>query len=193
MVSTSPRRVCWWGKLPARGDFIGRGLPPRWRADWDAWLQRGLALAADAVPADVLRQRLGAFDPWRYVALPTTGDLWCGVLVPSHDRSGRVFPLTLVERLAAPCSPSAVAARLAPLLPAAQAGPDALEAAIAALPHPDLPRSSQPWPRHPAGLWWPLSAQGDANPRVSDWPPEPALLLDLLAIQSGSQQIASAE
>ena len=46
MVKPPPRRVSWWGKLPARADFVGRGLPARWRSDWDGWLQRGIALAA---------------------------------------------------------------------------------------------------------------------------------------------------
>ena len=72
---------------------------------------------------------------------------------------------------------------LTSLLEAAAQGPEALEAAIAALP----PRSGReftpaaPWPSHPASLWWPLDAPEDAVPRVADWPPDPALLLELLA------------
>ena len=189
MVKLPARRVSWYGKLPARGDFVGRGLPPRWRCDWDGWLQRGLALAATELGGPVLRERLGAFAPWRYVALPAAGEMWCGIVVASHDRVGRAFPLTLAERLAAPLPPTEVAARLASLLGAAQEGPEALEAAIAALP----PHSKQDfhfvesWPTQPASLWWPLAAGQDAIPRLASWPPEPALLLELLDhAQAGS-------
>ncbi|MES1264900.1 MAG: type VI secretion system-associated protein TagF [Variovorax sp.] len=195
MVKLPSRRVCWYGKLPTRGDFVGRGLPPRWRGDWDGWLQRGLALAATMVDGGALRERLGGFAPWRYAALPAPGEFWSGIMVASHDRVGRAFPLTLAERLAAPASPDESAVRLASLLDAAAEGPDALEAAIAALP----PRSgqasnpAQAWPPAPASLWWPLDTAHDAVPRTSAWPPEPALLLELLDIQAAEHQIASAE
>ncbi|SDC52966.1 type VI secretion system protein ImpM [Variovorax sp. CF079] len=195
MVKLPSRRVSWYGKLPARGDFVGRGLPPRWRGDWDGWLQRGLALAATMVDGAALRERLHAFAPWRYLALPAPGEIWCGIIVASHDRVGRAFPLTLAERFAAPASPDQSAARLASLLGAAAEGPEALEAAIAALP----PRSEQEfkpaeaWPSQPASLWWPLAAAHDVIPRAAAWPPEPALLLELLEIQPAAHQIASAE
>jgi len=195
MVRLPSRRVCWYGKLPARGDFVGRGLPPRWRGDWDGWLQRGLALAATTLDRAELRERLAAFAPWRYLALPAPGEIWCGIIAPSHDRVGRAFPLTLAERFTAPASPAESAARLASLLDAAAEGPEALEAAIAALP----PRSEQKfepaeaWPPQPASFWWPLGAGQDVIPRVAAWPPEPALLLELLDIQPAVHQTASAE
>jgi len=197
MVKLPSRRVSWYGKLPARGDFVGRGLPTRWRSDWDGWLQRGLALAATTLDGAALRERLRAFSPWRYLALPASGEIWCGIMVASHDRVGRAFPLTLAERLAAPASPGECAARLASLLGAAAEGPEALEAAIAALP----PRSAQEfqpieaWPTHPASLWWPLAAAQDVVPRLAAWPPEPALLLELLDIQAqpAMHHTASAE
>jgi type VI secretion system protein ImpM len=187
MVKPPARRIAWWGKLPARGDFIGRGLPPRWRSDWDGWLQRGLALAASLVDGATLRERLAGFAPWRYVALTGSGEIWCGIFVPSHDRVARVFPLTLAERLAAPQSPREIAARLASLLDAAAQGPEALEAAIAALP----PRVEQdfepaePWPLPPCSLWWPLAAADDGLALIAAWPPAPSLLPELLDMAKG--------
>jgi type VI secretion system protein ImpM len=179
------RRVGWYGKLPQRGDFLGRGLPARWRGEWDGWLQRGLALATAMPDGAAWRERLDGFAPWRYLALPAPGEAWCGVLAPSRDRVGRSFPLTLVERLSAPASPPDCAARLASLLDAATQGPDVLEAAIAALPapvaHEDAPGG--PWPGPPCSLWWPLAAAHDAAPLAAAWPPEPALLLDLLGLR----------
>jgi type VI secretion system protein ImpM len=185
MVKPVTRRVCWYGKLPARGDFVGRGLPARWRADWDGWLQRGLALAATRLDGTALRERLGAFAPWRYLALPAAGEIWCGMLVASHDRVGRAFPLTVVERLPAPAPPHESAARLLPLLDAAAQGVEALEAAIAALPA-RIREELQPtpdWPPRPASLWWPLAAGHDSAPRIASWPPQPEFLLELLDIQ----------
>jgi type VI secretion system protein ImpM len=185
MVKLPSRRVCWYGKLPARGDFVGKGLPPRWRSDWDGWLQRGLALAAATLDGTALRERLREFAPWRYVALPAPGEIWCGIMVASHDRVGRAFPLTLAERLAVPALPGESAERLASLLGAAAEGPEALEAAIAALP-PHSAQDFQPaeaWPPQPASLWWPLAAAQDVVPRLAAWPPEPVLLLELLDIQ----------
>lgn len=195
MVKSSSRRVSWYGKLPARGDFVGRGLPARWRSDWDGWLQRGLALAATTLDATTLRERLCTFAPWRYLALPAPGEIWCGIITASHDRVGRAFPLTLAERFNAAPSPDESAARLASLLDAVSEGPEALEAAIAALPpRPEREfKLAEAWPPEPASLWWPLAAAHDVAARPAAWPPEPALLLELLGVQPASHQIASAE
>jgi len=180
--SLPPRRVCWYGKLPARGDFVGRGLPPRWRSDWDGWLQRGLALAATTLDGATLRESLGTFAPWRYVALPAPGEIWCGIIMASHDRVGRAFPLTLVERIDASASPDESWVRLAALLDAVAQGPDVLEAVIAALPARAVTEGGRPqdWPSAPASIWWPLAAAHDAAARPAAWPPDPALLLALL-------------
>ena len=189
------RQVAWYGKLPERGDFVGRGLPARWRADWDEWLQRGLALAATMLDERELRERLDGFTPWRYVALPASGETWCGIMVPSRDRVGRAFPLTLVERISAATSPAESAARLAKLLPAAAAGPEALEEAIAALPPRTLEESSQAGAsaRQPCSFWWPLAAASASDPLVASWPPAPSLLPELLGSYPASQHTAMAE
>ena len=152
----------------------------------------------DELDGAALRARLAGFAPWRYVALPASGETWCGILVPSHDRVGRAFPLTLAERCgapAAPASPAECAARLARLQAAAAQGPEALESAIAALPAPheqDGPHA-QAWPAPPASLWGPLAAGDEAMPLRAAWPPQPALLLHLLGVQPAAHQIASAE
>jgi type VI secretion system protein ImpM len=152
-------------------------------------------LAATRLDGAALRDRLGAFAPWRDLALPASGEIWCGIMVASHDRVGRAFPLTLAERFAGPASPVESAARLASLLGAAAEGPEALEAAIAALPprSGNEPKSTEAWPPKPASLWWPLTAAQDVAPQIACWPPEPALLLALLAIQPAVHQTASAE
>ena len=90
----------WFGKLPSLGDFASRRLPVEFVKAWDAWLQ-------DVLPAS--REALGEgwFDTyltmpiWRFVFLPglVTQSGWAGVLMPSVDRVGRHFPLTLAVEL----------------------------------------------------------------------------------------------
>jgi type VI secretion system protein ImpM len=90
----------WYGKLPSLGDFATRRLPVEFVKAWDAWLQ-------DVIPAS--REALGEgwFDAyltmpmWRFVLLPglVTQSGWAGVLMPSVDRVGRHFPLTLAVEL----------------------------------------------------------------------------------------------
>ena len=90
----------WYGKLPSLGDFATRRLPVEFVKPWDAWLQ-------DVIPAsrDALAERW--FDCyltmpiWRFVFLPglVTQSGWAGVLMPSVDRVGRHFPLTVAMEL----------------------------------------------------------------------------------------------
>jgi type VI secretion system protein ImpM len=90
--------VGFFGKLPARGDFVHAGLPRSFTNPWDAWLQQ-------VMPAG--RRILGeAWEPawleapvWRF-ALPPGGcgpDPVLGLWLPSVDRAGRYFPLTLAR------------------------------------------------------------------------------------------------
>ena len=87
--------VGFFGKLPARGDFVTAGLPRTFVDPWDAWCQRGIAqtraAAADWtdawLEAPVWRFRL---PPGCCGAQPVLG-LW----MPSVDRAGRYFPLTI--------------------------------------------------------------------------------------------------
>ena len=80
--------VGFFGKLPATGDFVWRGLPDAFRRNWDAWLTRHIApLQRDgpALPPQGLRFRL-----------PSGRRLAAGVILPSQDSAGRLFPLSLL-------------------------------------------------------------------------------------------------
>ena len=135
-----------YGKIPALGDFVRLGLSPGFVTPWDRWLQAGLVGA---------RQRLGAgFRPrydrapvWRFALSPGIAGAMgaCGVLMPSVDRVGRAFPLTLAVLAPGtppdPAAPRALAnaeeVALDALEPAA--GREALRAALDALAPPDGP------------------------------------------------------
>jgi type VI secretion system protein ImpM len=95
----------WHGKLPTLGDFATRRLPPDFVAAWDAWLSDGLAALQQRDP-DWLDAYLMS-PSWRFLLMPGVlpGGLgetpWVGVLMPSVDRVGRYYPLTLAQPLAA--------------------------------------------------------------------------------------------
>lgn len=77
-----------FGKLPARGDFVARGLPPGARPMVDRWLTRVLAPLArcpDDWPATGFR------------GLIALGDAGLALLaLASRDGAGRAFPLAAV-------------------------------------------------------------------------------------------------
>ena len=75
----------FFGKLPARGDFVTRGLPPGTRPVVDRWLTRVLARQVDDWP------------PQGFRALLSHGEARLALLIlPSRDTSGREFPLAAV-------------------------------------------------------------------------------------------------
>jgi type VI secretion system protein ImpM len=106
----------WYGKLPSLGDFASRRLAPSFVEPWDDWLAAGLAAWREQSPEGWLDAYL-ASPSWRFVLMPGClrsgpaalhggpggpgGDTgaWAGVLMPSVDRVGRYFPLTLVRAL----------------------------------------------------------------------------------------------
>ena len=88
----------WFGKIPNLGDFASRRLPDAFMRPWDRWLQESLA-----------RTRTDLGEAWReaylvapiqrfWVARGALGRLaWGGLLMPSVDRVGRYFPLTIAQ------------------------------------------------------------------------------------------------
>lgn len=83
-----------FGKLPAHGDFVARGLEPAAEKAWDDWASGEI---------DVARERLGdTFDaahdaapPCGFIAGPgALGEGWrCGAAAASVDSAGRRFLL----------------------------------------------------------------------------------------------------
>jgi type VI secretion system protein ImpM len=85
-----------FGKLPARGDFVRLGLPGSFVAPWDSWLQLVLAGSRERLGAAWLPAWLEA-PVWRFALAPGLcgADGMLGLLLPSVDRVGRYFPLTI--------------------------------------------------------------------------------------------------
>jgi len=92
--------VGFFGKLPSHGDFIGRRVASAFREAWDDWLQRCLTQSQRQLGPRWLECYLTS-PMWRFFLCDgVAGDAsYAGVLLPSVDRVGRYFPLTVVAEL----------------------------------------------------------------------------------------------
>jgi len=91
-----------YGKLPSHGDFLRRRTSDAFVSAWDAWLQDCMAASREALGNRWLDVYLTS-PVWRFAAeggacgpAPVIG-----LVVPSVDRVGRYFPLTVVAELPA--------------------------------------------------------------------------------------------
>jgi type VI secretion system protein ImpM len=95
-MSTKPITSGYYGKVSTHGDFVSRGLPVSFTDPWDAWLQEAIFSS---------QQKLG--DNWldcyltgpiyRFVLSPGIcgENSWLGIMMPSVDRIGRYYPMTI--------------------------------------------------------------------------------------------------
>ena len=86
----------YFGKIPARGDFVGAGLPVTVVRAWDKVLSAGLAAAKVAL-ADRWPDVWLEAPVWRFAlaALQCGPASLLGLWMPSVDRAGRHFPLLI--------------------------------------------------------------------------------------------------
>ena len=86
-----------YGKLPSHGDFLRRRVPDDFVGVWDAWLQASIAASRSDLGSEWLNLYLTS-PAWRFCcdAGVCGANACAGVMVPSVDRVGRYFPLTLV-------------------------------------------------------------------------------------------------
>jgi type VI secretion system protein ImpM len=99
-VMTEAPRLGFFGKVPARGDFVSRRLLRDFTDPWDAWLQDAIAMSSEQLAEAWLSTYLTA-PIWRFLlAAGICGEApMLGVMMPSVDRVGRYFPLTLAVAL----------------------------------------------------------------------------------------------
>ncbi len=101
MDDREPLVIGWYGKIPSLGDFISRRLPVSFIDAWDTWLQEAMTTS---------REQLGEYwldlyltSPiWRFILMPDTcgnAKVWTGILMPSIDKVGRHFPLTIATEI----------------------------------------------------------------------------------------------
>ena len=105
-----PVEVGFFGKLPSHGDFLRRRASDAFVDTWAPWLRECLAASREAPVERALALYLTA-PAWRFVcAAGTCGPRRSSAMVPSVDRVGRYFPLTLVADLPNDVNPITVAA-----------------------------------------------------------------------------------
>jgi type VI secretion system protein ImpM len=102
--------IGWYGKLPSHGDFLQRRVPEQFLMVWDDWLQRCIAHT---------REQLGSAWQQTYLTSPLWRFFLCdgvigaasfaGVMLPSVDKVGRYFPLTIFTQLPSDLPPMAIA------------------------------------------------------------------------------------
>jgi type VI secretion system protein ImpM len=88
--------VGFYGKLPARGDFVQAGLSRDFTDPWHEWVQTVIAGSRTMMGEDWLPAFLEA-PVWRFALAGGLcgGRCVLGLMLPSVDRVGRYFPLTI--------------------------------------------------------------------------------------------------
>jgi type VI secretion system protein ImpM len=101
----------FFGKLPSHGDFINRRLSRGFLEKWDEWLQSAVA-TSKATLADGWLDAYLTSPIWNFVLQSGLcgAKAYAGILMPSVDRVGRYFPLTIAAEIPNGLSPLQVAA-----------------------------------------------------------------------------------
>lgn len=91
-------RSAFYGKLPSRGDFVQRRMPRELFAAWEPWIAEILTQSRRGL-GEAWAELYSASPVWRFSLSPgLCGDQgYAGVLIPSRDRVGRLFPLAIVR------------------------------------------------------------------------------------------------
>jgi type VI secretion system protein ImpM len=113
--------IGFYGKLPSHGDFLRRRVSDAFVRAWDPWLQECVSASRSALGEEWLNVYLTS-PAWRFgCAAGVCGSApVVGLMVPSVDRVGRYFPLTLVAELPTTASVVTTASQAAAFFDAAE-------------------------------------------------------------------------
>lgn len=92
-----------FGKMPSVGDFFRINMPNGFVSGWDQWIQSAMLRAQSALGSAFDAHYMSA-PIWRFslTAGLAGSQKMIGVLMPSVDRVGRRFPLTLARAIDTP-------------------------------------------------------------------------------------------
>ena len=84
------------GKVSTYGDFVSRGLPTSFIDPWDAWLQEAIFCSRQQLGENWLNCYLTG-PIYRFALAPGIcgENAWLGIMMPSVDRIGRYYPMTI--------------------------------------------------------------------------------------------------
>lgn len=92
--------MAWlFGKLPAHGDFVGRGIAGADRDALDTWLSKELAEARERM-GEAFEDNYAAMPVWRFVEPIGESEWHGGAMCASVDKVGRRFPIIAALRTA---------------------------------------------------------------------------------------------
>jgi type VI secretion system protein ImpM len=173
LAASDPVRIGFFGKLPSRGDFVRVGLSRALASAWDGWLQGVIPQSPDRAAllhnAPAWRFSLGAGVCGPHAA--------CGVLLPSADRVGRIFPLLIAAESAT--------ANDAFLDAAEQIGSAAILQAMSpeqlARQLMDAPRPLPAFDASRAARWWRRIGAASVGELIGDALPDAATFLRMLS------------
>lgn len=96
----------YYGKVHTHGDFVSKGLPRSFIEPWDVWLQEAILTSQRQLGDKWLSFYLTS-PLYHFVLSPgICGDkAWLGILMPSVDKIGRYYPMTLGLMLDAKINP----------------------------------------------------------------------------------------
>lgn len=111
-MQTAAPELAYFGKVPAHGDFVRGGAGGAAVRAMDAWVQEGLYAAKQRLGAHLAPAcaRAGSFG--FFLDAGPAGPL-AGVLQPSRDRVGRVYPLVIAAEADASVRPADAPERFA--------------------------------------------------------------------------------
>ena len=168
----------FFGKIPSHGDFVTRELPRAFLDVWDRWLQECIAASKSRLGERWLDVYLTS-PIWRFTLAPGIcgASAWAGVLMPSVDRVGRYFPLTIAAPLEADVNALLVPGRMDAWLDAVEAialhaldddrfDAGAVQAALAATAEPQL-ESRRPELTGGIGTAWSIALYGMSSERLA--------------------------
>lgn len=88
--------IGFYGKLPMQTELVTKHLPAEFITSWQDWLQNALAVSREDLGQAWLNSYLTT-PIWRFIlSAGLCGDsAWAGILMPSVDKLGNYFPLTI--------------------------------------------------------------------------------------------------
>lgn len=94
----------YFGKLPARADFISRDLPAGFLRLWEGFVEAGLRQSRQDLNG-AWEEAYMTMPVWRFWlvphgGVPLFGAPVAGAMMPSVDRVGRAYPLTVAQDVA---------------------------------------------------------------------------------------------
>jgi type VI secretion system protein ImpM len=92
----SKKTISYYGKLPSHGDFLSQQAPRAFTSVWDNWLQESMLTWRNRLPEGWVADYM-TMKSYRFIlSSGVAGEvIWCGILLPSRDKSGRLFPFTV--------------------------------------------------------------------------------------------------